>query len=63
MATVAELRGQDLLERMDEVIARKAPPAPAPHAGPGFFSNVLLEVDSIHPVWSARTASPVYASS
>src|SRR5262249_19813813 len=45
MTTLADLHEQDLLERLHEEVIRKTPPPPAPHAGPGFFANVLLEVD------------------
>jgi len=46
MTTLAEVHEQDLLERLHEEVSRKTPPPTAPHAGPGFFANVLLEVDS-----------------
>jgi protein TonB len=46
MTTLAELHEQDLLEGMHQEIARETPLPSAPHAAPGFFSNVLLEVDS-----------------
>jgi len=46
MTTLAELHEQDLLERRREETAGRTPVPTAPHAGPGFFSNVLLEVDN-----------------
>jgi len=46
MTTLAELHEQDLQERMQDEVLRKTPATPAPHAGPGFFSHVLLEVDN-----------------
>ena len=46
MTTLTELHELDLQERLHQEIPRKTPPPPALHAGPGFFSSVLLEVDN-----------------